>query len=57
MNSKKSTVAEQEGLEKIEEEVEDLHATGKIEDSLRATYERKNRGLEFTTEEGSPFHI
>jgi len=44
MNNKKLVVAEREGLESDEEEVEDLCATGKIEDILRATYERKNIG-------------
>ena len=44
MNNKKRVVVEREGLENDEEDVEDLHTTGKIEDILHATYERKNRG-------------
>jgi hypothetical protein len=37
MNNKKREVAEREGLDNDEEEVEDLHhATGKIEDILHA---------------------
>jgi hypothetical protein len=34
MNSKKREVAEREGLDNDEEEVEDLHAIGNIEDIL-----------------------
>ena len=55
MYNKKRAVAEREHLDSDEEEVEDLHATGKIEDILRTTYERKTRGLGSITEEGSPF--
>jgi hypothetical protein len=57
MNNKKRTVVEQEGLDNDEEEVEDLHDTWQIEDILCATYERKNRGHKFNTEEGPPFQI
>jgi hypothetical protein len=57
MNNKKREVAEREGLDNDEEEVEDLHATGKIEDILHATYERKTRGHGSNAEEGSPFQI
>jgi hypothetical protein len=57
MNNKKRVVAEREGLDIDEEEVEDLDSTGHIEDILRATYERKTRGHGFDAEEGSPFQI
>jgi hypothetical protein len=57
MNNKKRVVVEREGLENDEEEVEDLHAMGKIEDILHATYERKTRGHGSSVEEGSPFQI
>jgi hypothetical protein len=57
MNSKKRAVAEREGLDNDEEEVEDLHATGQIEDILCTTYERKTRGHGSDAEEGSPFQI
>jgi hypothetical protein len=57
MNSKKRVVAKREGLDSDEEEVEDLHTTGHIEDILHATYERKTRGHGSDVEEGSPFQI
>jgi hypothetical protein len=57
MNRKKRAVAEREGLESDEEEVEDLRATGKIEDILRTTYKMKTRGHRSDAKEGSPFHI
>jgi hypothetical protein len=44
MNIKKRVVEEREGLYNDEEVVEDLHATGKIEDILCTTYERKPKG-------------
>jgi hypothetical protein len=44
VNSKKRVVAVREGLESDEEEVYDLRAMDKIEEILRATYERKKRG-------------
>jgi hypothetical protein len=44
-------------LDNDEEEVEDLCATGKIEEILHTTYERKTRGHGSDVEEGSPFHI
>jgi hypothetical protein len=40
-----------------EEEVEDLHAIGQIDDILHATYERKMRGHGSSVEEESPFQI
>jgi hypothetical protein len=57
MNNKKRKVDEQEGLDNDEEEIEDLHAMGKIEDILCTTYERKTRGHGSNAEEGSPFQI
>jgi hypothetical protein len=57
MNSKKRVVADREGLDNDEEEVEDLHATENIEDIFHATYERKNRGHGSDDKEGSPFQI
>jgi hypothetical protein len=44
-------------LDSDEEEVEDIHVTGKIKEILHATYERKIRGQESSVEEGSPFQI
>jgi hypothetical protein len=44
MNNKKRAIADREGLESDEEEVEDLRAVEKIEEILCATYERKTRG-------------
>jgi hypothetical protein len=44
INRKNIEVAEREGLESDEEEVEDLRAMGKIEEIMHATYDRKNIG-------------
>jgi hypothetical protein len=44
MNNKKISIADREGLASNEEEVEDLRDVEKIEEILRATYERKTRG-------------
>jgi hypothetical protein len=44
MNNKKRAIADKEGLASDEEEVEDLRDMEKIEEILRATYERKTRG-------------
>jgi hypothetical protein len=44
VNTKKRVVAMKEGLESDEEEVEDLWDVEKIQEILRATYERKMRG-------------
>jgi hypothetical protein len=44
-------------LNNDEEAIKDIHAMGKIEDILRTTYERKNRGLRSGVEEISPFNI
>ena len=41
MNNKKRSIADREGLESDEEEVEDIRAMEKIEEILHATYERK----------------
>jgi hypothetical protein len=57
INRKKREVAEQEGLKSDEEEVEDLHATWKIEEILCATYDMKTIGQGSGAEEGSPFQI
>ena len=44
LNRKKREVAEREGLESDEEEVEDLHAEEHIEEIMHTTYERNTRG-------------
>jgi hypothetical protein len=41
MNNKKRSIANREGLESDEEEVEDLRAMEKIEEILHEKYERK----------------
>jgi hypothetical protein len=41
MNNKKRSIADREGLERYEEEVEDLWAMDNIEEILPTTYERK----------------
>jgi hypothetical protein len=46
-----------EGLASDEEEVEDLRVVEKIEEILRATYERKTRGPRIGAEDSHPFHI
>jgi hypothetical protein len=57
VNTKKRVIAAREGLEDDEEEVEDLWAVEKIEEILRATYERKTRGPRTGGEDSHPFHI
>jgi hypothetical protein len=57
VNTKKRVVAAREGLESDEEEVEDLRAMEKIEEILRATYERKTRGPREGIEGNNPIHI
>jgi len=42
-------------LENNEEEVEDVHTTGKNEHIFHTTYKRKNIGHGSSVEEGSPF--
>ena len=44
VNTKKRVIAAREGLERDEEEVEDLRVVEKIEEILRATYKSKTRG-------------
>jgi len=55
INSKKRKVAEREGLESDEEQVEDICAMGNIEEIMCTTYDRKTIGHGYGTEEGSPF--
>jgi hypothetical protein len=57
VNTKKRVVAAREGLESDEEEVEDLWDMEKIEEILRATYERKTRGPREGIEGNNPIHI
>jgi SPX domain protein involved in polyphosphate accumulation len=45
LNRKKRAVAEREGLESDEEEVEDLCVVEHIEEILCTTYERNTRGV------------
>jgi hypothetical protein len=57
INRKKRAVVEQEVLDSDEEEVEDICATGQIEEILCTTYDRKTRCQGSDAEEGSPFQI
>jgi hypothetical protein len=57
VNTKKRVVAAREGLTSDEEEVEDLRAVEKIEEIMRATYERKMRGPREKVEGNTPIHI
>jgi hypothetical protein len=57
MNTKKRVVALREGLVSDEEEVEYLWVVEKIEEILRATYERKTRGPRIGEEGSHPIHI
>jgi hypothetical protein len=57
INNKKRSIVAKEGLESDEQEVEDLRAVEKIEEILRATYERKTRGPGEETGGGTPIHI
>jgi hypothetical protein len=57
MNNKKSVVVEREVLDIDEEEVKGICSMGKVEDILRATYERKTKGHGFGGKEVSPFQI
>ena len=41
MNNKKRVIADKEGLENDEEDVEDLYVVDQIKEILCATYERK----------------
>jgi hypothetical protein len=57
MKNKKNEIVERWILDIEEEEVEDLHTTGYIEDILHTTYEMKIRGHGSDAKEGSPFPI
>jgi hypothetical protein len=57
VNTKKRAITTREGLEIDEEEVEDLRAMEKIEEILRATYERKTRGPRAGIEGNNHIHI
>jgi hypothetical protein len=57
VNTKKRAIATREGLASDEEEVEDLRAVEKIEEILRATYERKSRGPRAGREGNNLIHI
>ena len=57
VNTKKRFVSMREGLKSDEEKVEDLRDVEKIEEILRATYERKTRGPRVGGEGGHPIHI
>jgi hypothetical protein len=57
MNNKKRSIADKEGLVSHEEEVGDLSDVDKIEEILRAKYERKIRGLGLGTKERNPIQI
>jgi hypothetical protein len=57
MNNKKRAIADIEGLERNEEEVEDLWDVEKIEEISCTTYERKTRGSRSGTEGITPIHI
>jgi hypothetical protein len=57
INRKKIVVAEREGLESDEEEVEDLHAVENIEEIMHAIYEINIRGEISNEEEGTPVQI
>jgi len=57
LNRKKRKIAEREGLESEEEEVQDLRVVENIEEILRATYEIKTRGARSNEEAGTPVQI
>jgi hypothetical protein len=57
MNNKKRAIADREGLESDEEEVEDLQAVEKIEEIMCATYERKTCGPRVGTKGRTPIHV
>ena len=57
MNNKKLVVAEREGLESDEEEVEDLWDVEQIEEILHATYERKTSGPRVGIKGITPIHV
>jgi hypothetical protein len=57
VNTKKRAIVVREGLASDEEEVEVLQAMEKIEEIMRAKYERKTRGQRTGGEDSHPFHI
>jgi hypothetical protein len=57
MNNKKRAIANREGLESDEEEVEDLRAMENIEEILHTTYERKKRGSRVGIKGKNPIHV
>jgi hypothetical protein len=57
LNRKKRAVAEREGLESDEEEVEDLRVVEHIEEILHATYEINTRGARSNEEADTPVQI
>jgi hypothetical protein len=57
MNNNKRSMADKEGLVSDEEEVGDIWDVDKIEEILRAKYERKTRGLGLGTEERNTIQI
>jgi hypothetical protein len=57
VNTKKIVVAMREGLASDEEEVKDLWAVEKIEEIIRATYERNTRVPRARREGNNPIHI
>jgi hypothetical protein len=57
VNTKKRDVATREGLESDEVEVEDIWAMEKIEEILRATYDREMRGPRMGGKGNHPIHI
>jgi hypothetical protein len=57
VNTKKRAIAEREGLESDEEEIEDIWAMEQIEEILCTMYERKTRAPRKGGEDNHPFHI
>jgi hypothetical protein len=57
VNTKKISISMRKVLASDEEEVEDIHVVEKIEEILRATYERKTRVPRIGGEDSHPFHI
>jgi hypothetical protein len=57
MNNKKRAIADREGLESDEEEVEDLWLWRRLRKSCMQTYERKIGGPRAGTEGKTPIHV
>jgi hypothetical protein len=57
MNNKKRAIADREGLEINEEEVEDLWGMDNIEEIMHTTYERKIEGPNAGTKGRTPTQI